>query len=178
MRKHLVRKGESLWRIALFEFGDASAWYSIAQANGLKPPYTILVGMKLNLPHPGEPHNRSRPIDPHGHPVGTEIRQTPVTALTLRTENRTAGASHGAGPMSSADLYGKSPSREFGFPALKFSLDDCVPPITFHSPNAEITLKFIGDLTLQEEGSITTFEFSKKGVAGIKIGGDNASATF
>ena len=180
MRKaeHLVRKGESLWRIAGFEYADTSVWPSIAKANGLKPPYTILVGMKLKLPHIAVPHHHSRPIHPHGRPGAVEPRQAPVTALTLQTDSRTAGAAHGMGLAGSMDLYGKSPSREFSFPAYKFKLDDCIPAIYFPSQNAEITLRFTGDLTLKQEGAVTTFEFSKKGLASIKAGGSNASATF
>jgi len=45
-----VSEGETLWLIAAEEYGDASHWRTIAEANDLENPRTIEPGMKLSLP--------------------------------------------------------------------------------------------------------------------------------
>lgn len=47
---HVVKKGESLWKIAQKELGNGSKYPSIASLNGIKAPYTIYPNQKLMLP--------------------------------------------------------------------------------------------------------------------------------
>jgi len=46
----LVEKNDSLWKIALREYGDGDKWTEIAKENNIKNPSLIFEGQKLNLP--------------------------------------------------------------------------------------------------------------------------------
>lgn len=48
--KHIVLKGESLWKIAETAYGDGEQWTKIAKANTLRNPNVIAVGAELLLP--------------------------------------------------------------------------------------------------------------------------------
>ena len=48
--KHVVVKGESLWKIAEAVYGDGGLWKKIAKANGLKKPNLLTVGTELEIP--------------------------------------------------------------------------------------------------------------------------------
>jgi LysM repeat protein len=58
----VVRKGDTLQKIAKTHLGDEGRWADIASLNGLAPPYTIHAGQKLNLPEsaPAGPASASR----------------------------------------------------------------------------------------------------------------------
>ena len=47
---HVVARGESLWTIAVKEYGDGYRWVDIAKANKLTNPNVIHVGNTLVLP--------------------------------------------------------------------------------------------------------------------------------
>lgn len=47
---YVVQKGDTLGKIARRFYGSAGAWGRIAEANGIKDPRRIKVGMKLNIP--------------------------------------------------------------------------------------------------------------------------------
>ena len=47
---YTVRSGDSLWQIADALLGNGWVWYKIANANGLKFPYTIYPGQTLKIP--------------------------------------------------------------------------------------------------------------------------------
>lgn len=50
-RRHTVRQGETLWKIAADHYGgDTSKWSAIAQANGIRDPRRLAVGTVLVLP--------------------------------------------------------------------------------------------------------------------------------
>jgi tetratricopeptide (TPR) repeat protein len=49
-RTYTVREGDSLWSIAKSQLGDGRKVDEIAALNGLTPPFTIKVGMKLKVP--------------------------------------------------------------------------------------------------------------------------------
>ena len=53
---HVVTQDDTLWRIAAAEYGSATRWRAIADANGLVNPRTLFVGQELVLP----------PIEPGG----------------------------------------------------------------------------------------------------------------
>ncbi len=48
--KHVVVKGESLWKIAESVYGDGEQWKKIAEANTLRNPNIIAIGAELQLP--------------------------------------------------------------------------------------------------------------------------------
>lgn len=47
---HTVRQGDSLWSLAAEEYGDASQWRVIAEANGLSDPRVLRNGEMLVIP--------------------------------------------------------------------------------------------------------------------------------
>ncbi len=47
---HTVRQGDSLWALAAEEYGDASQWRVIAEANGLSDPRVLRNGEMLIIP--------------------------------------------------------------------------------------------------------------------------------
>lgn len=49
-RVHVVKKGESLMRIARSEYGTSDRWQDIAKANDIRDPRHLRVGMRLKLP--------------------------------------------------------------------------------------------------------------------------------
>lgn len=50
MKQWTVTEGETLWFIAAKEYGDASHWRTIAEANNLENPRLLESGTKLSLP--------------------------------------------------------------------------------------------------------------------------------
>lgn len=51
---YIVQPGDTLWGIAQKEMGKGWKWWRIAEANGLKDPYTIYPGQKLVIPKDGD----------------------------------------------------------------------------------------------------------------------------
>ncbi|MBX4205900.1 LysM peptidoglycan-binding domain-containing protein [Candidatus Microgenomates bacterium] len=48
--KYTVTKGDSLWKIAVKQYGNGYKWVQIAKANNVANPNTIFTGVQLNLP--------------------------------------------------------------------------------------------------------------------------------
>lgn len=48
--KYIIKKGDSLSKIANNEYGDMSIWEKIASENKIRPPHKIFVGQVLRLP--------------------------------------------------------------------------------------------------------------------------------
>ncbi|MFA5532786.1 MAG: LysM peptidoglycan-binding domain-containing protein [Candidatus Shapirobacteria bacterium] len=48
--EYMVKKGDSLWKIAVSEYNDGYKWTELAKANDLKNPGAIEIGQKLILP--------------------------------------------------------------------------------------------------------------------------------
>lgn len=46
---YVVKKGDSLWKIASSTFGDGNRWVEIAQNNNLSNPSILIVGQELKL---------------------------------------------------------------------------------------------------------------------------------
>jgi nucleoid-associated protein YgaU len=49
-KRWTVKQGDSLWSIAVKEFGDTADWRLIAEANGIDNPRTIMPGTELVIP--------------------------------------------------------------------------------------------------------------------------------
>ena len=49
-RSYVVRKGDTLAKIAKAQLGDAKLWQQIADLNGLRDPGRIAVGQRLEIP--------------------------------------------------------------------------------------------------------------------------------
>ena len=72
-RGYIVRKGDTLERIARRELGDAAAWKALADYNGLPRPDQIVAGQQIWLPSrrernppPPPPSGDRWPAPPHG----------------------------------------------------------------------------------------------------------------
>jgi LysM repeat protein len=72
-RRYIVRKGDTLERIARRELGDAAAWRSLVDYNGLSRPDQIVAGQQIWLPSrrdrkplPPPPSGDRWPAPPHG----------------------------------------------------------------------------------------------------------------
>ncbi|MFA6250485.1 MAG: LysM peptidoglycan-binding domain-containing protein [Candidatus Shapirobacteria bacterium] len=48
--EHIVKKGESLWLIAAYYYGNGDYWTNLVTANNIKNPNVISAGQKLILP--------------------------------------------------------------------------------------------------------------------------------
>ncbi|HSB52597.1 MAG TPA: LysM peptidoglycan-binding domain-containing protein, partial [Dissulfurispiraceae bacterium] len=49
-KRWTVKQGDSLWSIAVKEYGDPADWTLIAEANGIDNPRTIETGTDLVIP--------------------------------------------------------------------------------------------------------------------------------
>ena len=49
-RRHLVVKGDNLYRLGVAYYGTSARWKDIASANGLREPYLIRQGDRLTIP--------------------------------------------------------------------------------------------------------------------------------
>ena len=47
---YIVHAGDCLWNLAKRFYGDPLQWKRIADANGLRDPYIILIGQSLRIP--------------------------------------------------------------------------------------------------------------------------------
>ena len=47
---YVVVSGDCLWNLAGRFYGDPFGWSRIAEANGLRAPYLILIGQRLRIP--------------------------------------------------------------------------------------------------------------------------------
>ena len=65
-----VKKGDSLWKIALTQLGDPSRWKEIAKINNIAPPYKILPNQFLRLPEVQKSLQQARTA-PVKHPLIT-----------------------------------------------------------------------------------------------------------
>src|SRR4249920_369576 len=73
--KYIVKKGDTLWKIAQAELGQPALWQQIAKLNGLKPPsYLIVIGQQLLLPE--ERGSHLRPTISYGGRGASDARST------------------------------------------------------------------------------------------------------
>ncbi len=165
--KYLVKKGDSLWKIAHIQYGDPTAWPAIAKANRLPSNGAILVGMNLRLPiipvHPQlhahatkSPHlvNASFPPGPL-----QPFAPLPKTPSPFQSSSPAAVAT---APALTQTVVDTPTAREVNAPGIKYSFD-ALPPITIENPLVEIKLTLKGEVSLQKEGTLTAVAMSQDG---------------
>ena len=64
--QYVVRRGDTLWRIRDRVYGTSSGWQSLAEANGLSPPYMLVAGQRLTLPQLGAAATPGRGAERNG----------------------------------------------------------------------------------------------------------------
>ena len=181
-----VVKGDSLWKIAKLQYGEPLVWPFISRVNHLPNADLILVGMTLKLPPAPEPRHRHH--KQHKHSDATpHLQQTHAAPMAPVTVD---GLGHGAGPSTTAPVQGPGfgaagrdpgptigyipPSREkqgakghipampVTWPAVKYKLDDAIAPLVISTPEADISLRFIGEISLQHKGVMVEVEVSQR----------------
>ncbi len=79
-RVHVVRPGESLWRIAAKATGDPTLWPLLYRANRdqIKDPSRIYPSQRLQIPmHVDESARRSARLEASEHAAGQRLEETP-----------------------------------------------------------------------------------------------------
>lgn len=148
---HRVKRGDTLWSIAATEYGDPTAWPEIARANRLPKGDLILVGMNLKLP--------ALPVPGSKGPVGARPAAVGVSPSAVRSAGVRApsvGVSLSGAPLQ------KALARPVLFPAAKFKLDH-FPAIEMRTPHVDYKLKYFGEVTVQQKGTMAEVELSSSG---------------
>lgn len=178
----LVKRGDSLSRLALAQYGDSSAWKLIARANGMRPPYMIVVGQRLRLPGP-DPRMRAAPT--RSIPIQSVSPGSAMSPIAGRAPLQCFPAPAAQHPMCMPEppdllqrVYGEQRAREVRYPALKYSLDDVLKPVVYRAPGIEISTKLTGDITLQQEGTVVVLEYVGDGKTAATVKGKNGEAVF
>lgn len=84
VKKHVVAKGESLWKIAVATYGDGYKWTEIAKANNIQTPNSIEVGQELTLPELGEKTEAKAEVK---DTAGTNVSITGATYEVVKGDN-------------------------------------------------------------------------------------------
>lgn len=82
---YTVKKGDSLWAIALRLYGDGFRWVDIAKANNLTHPYLIRVGAILKVPKLAGPKQKAGVITPTQTTSPSQVLNLSNWKLTLPT---------------------------------------------------------------------------------------------
>ncbi|MGF6647339.1 LysM peptidoglycan-binding domain-containing protein [Paraburkholderia sp. GAS82] len=102
-----VRGGDTFQSLAAAYYGDATLWYVIADANGLKGADTLVAGMVLTIPNKVENiHNTYATFKPYdaGKAIGDTrptVPQAPPPPMVIGGSVSGAGSQGGCGGMSS-----------------------------------------------------------------------------
>lgn len=123
---HTVRPGDSLSSIAKRVYGAEAEWPSIAKANGLRPPYVLLIGMKLRIPRQRQSVSR-RPHSVIHESHDPHLRSRPPTGQ----------------PTLAA--------MEIGWPTCEVSIK--AQEHTFNLPYGRVVLRLEGKVSLKKKGS-------------------------
>lgn len=112
--EHLVKKGETLFSIARLYDVDA---YTLASANGMRPPYGVNEGQRLRVPRPAPATATvtATPPDPAPARPATEITPArPATEMTPAPAVSPAPASGGEAVETAAAPAPKAPPSKAG----------------------------------------------------------------
>jgi hypothetical protein len=146
-----VRKGECLWTIARDQYGDPEAWQEIARSNGLRPPYTILVGQTLRLPLIAS--GSSSGARPGG---AVRLPNAPHNLRISSPAAESSGPSPTVPPLDASRL-----ARPVAYPAFKYNLQN-VPKVEIITPQVRYSLQLKGEISLQKKGALSEVEFSNQ----------------
>lgn len=143
-RKHRVNFGDNLSSLAALHLGSAKKWPQIAEANGLKHPFRIIVGQTLYIP------NSSSSLGPNAPPrCEMPTRQAPPQS---NLHQNTTRRSPGAGPAASVSLgLGIAPAALIQYPPLRYKFQQSVQAL--HFPNGECVIKIDAELDMQKLGA-------------------------
>lgn len=194
--EYQVIKGDCLWKIADDQYGNPTVWPEIAKLNQLPDPDLILIGMVLRLepvydqryrprpadPGPGTKTNSKAPsvigLDPSrplrvDHPQALDMG--PLTKGASTPPHMTASSTPPASSTSSLSQTrkgtGTAPARPVLFPAVRYKLDD-MKSITISTPAFDITLRLIGEISIQQKGTMSEVELSQRGTLTGKLKAD------
>lgn len=151
--KYLVRRGDTLERIARMQYGTATMWREIARANHLKRD-RILIGMELKLPRRGVMHQRAEHQVPSST-MGAPPPIPPFSAPAPHDSQMSHGKQHYVGDLSALALM---------FPAVKVkkSLQISLPQVTaLYTVEGELECEGV----FQRKGTMSTIELSDGGVS-------------
>lgn len=184
--KYKVVAGDSLWMIASREYGEPLVWPAIAKANRLPDPNLILVGMWLKLPPVDDPRHHHKHGKPHKPPNGITQLNSPSPAVRLpvaapqppapaplpatgaRVPQHTGNVITYAPASRAKNGAAKHLAIPVLFPAVKYKLDD-LKTISIITPEIDIYLRFIGEVSLQQKGTMAEVELSQRGTLSEKL---------
>ena len=149
MTFYLVRRGDSLSRIARRELGDGNRWPEIAELNGLADPDLIAVGQKLRLPAGAA----SAAVGP--------ARPEPV-----RRANEPAPPPE-APPRGSAGRGSARPRPVLG-PALKYEFEDLFkdqPEVSRRVGCHTVKVRLTGSAEIRDLRPMAVVTFTEEGLA-------------
>ena len=141
---YIVQEGDTLWSIASKTYRNSQRWPEIAAANGIRPPYTIFIGMRLVVPRSPSERLQTERLSRTARPAGTGGR--------LRHNNRRHPDHHNVDPTLGREFCncGAAPALKFAFKSEGY----------FPMPDGEIKVTANGELTVQREGALSTIELS------------------
>jgi LysM repeat protein len=164
---YVVRKGDSLWKIAQTQLGNGAAWPQLARLNHLAKP-DIYVGQHLFIPSSGAPTSpatnvSAAPPPPGGGRTGdTQFAPTSgINAAPPPIQNSGIRETQGPGAGSPATNNPQAAATDSPHPtagttpllvAVKFEFDDKnpiwqnIPPITFSLGDFDVKVSFKGEI--------------------------------
>jgi hypothetical protein len=195
--RYRVVEGDCLWKIAEAQYGNPTVWPEIAEINKLPDPDLILIGMTLQLkpvhdrryrPHPARTGlgisgaakspqvtgaNPSPPVSrmdqPHSLDLGPAPKGTTPSAGTAPITK--PSVSSGQPAPKTVRGTGTNRARAVSFPAVRYKLDD-LQSITISTPQVDFILRLIGELSVQQKGTMSEVELSQRGTLTGKLRAD------
>lgn len=192
--EYRVIKGDCLWKIAEAQYGNPTVWPEIAKVNKLPNPDLILIGMLLRLEsvhdrpyHPHAAHTGSgtagaaktpqligaNPSPPLrlDHPQALDLGPAPKgTNPPQSVTSATPGVATQPSPRTLKGT-GTTPARPVLWPAVRYKLDD-LSSITISTPEVDLVLRLIGEISIQQKGTMSEVELSQRGTLTGKLRAD------
>jgi LysM domain len=135
-----VKRGDSLWSISTYAYGDPKYWPEIAEANHLAKPDLILIGQLLKI------------TDLSSH------AKSPTHIATGHNNHPTVT------PVLSPNVNPKRLARPLRYPAYKYDLEKVFPPVTAVIPPFKYKISLKGEITLQSQNTIPDVTLTKYGI--------------
>jgi hypothetical protein len=135
-----VKRGDSLWSISTYVYGDPKYWPEIAEANHLAKADLILVGQLLKI------------ADLSSH------AKSPTHVATGHNRHPTVT------PVLYPNVNPKRLARPLRYPAYKYDLEKVFPAVTVVIPPFEYKIRLKGEITLQSHNTIPNVALTKDGI--------------